>query len=200
MKTEETFYAGTIVEVLDPVLYIVKVDIPGVIEGVKAFPTRGEIDEPRVGDFVILLSLDSTYHSYYLYKKVKENDFIGFRSNGKMIDIQPDSITIATFIDDEGYNDNNGARPTAIDFIKIDKDGNITIQCSGEIKIDSESYLNIVSHTETTISAPSINIKGPGTLTCKGTVVPGDSGPFVATPVTPSPGSPFPQGDTIILE
>ena len=87
MKTEETFFAGTITEILDPVLYEIKVDIPGVIGGVKAFPIRGEVDEPRVGDFVLLLSLDPVYHSYYLYKKIKENDFIGFRSNGKMVDI-----------------------------------------------------------------------------------------------------------------
>lgn len=197
MKQGELYYAGTVVSVDDVVLYEITVDIPGIIDGVKAYPMRGEVDEPRVGDFVMLKCLDPTFQSYYLYQKIKENDFIGFRSNGKMVDITPDYIQLATFSGD--YNDNNGHRPEATNWVKLYANGDLEVDCTGNVTINSEGTLNIKSNTETIIQAPSIQIKGPGTLTCKGSVVPGDSGPFIATPVTPQPGAPFPQGDTIIL-
>ena len=38
MKEADLYYTGTIVEVLDKVLYEIKVDIPGIKSGVKAFP------------------------------------------------------------------------------------------------------------------------------------------------------------------
>lgn len=198
MKKAEDFYAGTITEVVDPVLYKVTVDIPGQVQGATAFPCRGEIDEPRVGDFVILLCLDPIYQSYYLYKKIKENDFIGFRSNGKMVDITPDYIEMGTFEETE-YNDNDGYRPTFKDYIKMYSNGDIEIKSTGNVTIKVDGDVSLVAGGETTVQSQSINIKGPGKLTCKGTVVPGSSGPFIATPVTPSPGSPLPQGDTIIL-
>ena len=92
MKQGELYYTGTIVEILDKLLYEIKVDIPGVKSGVTAYPMRGEIDEPRVGDFVFLRCLDPVFQSYYLYHKIKENDFIGFRIRGKMVDITPEYI------------------------------------------------------------------------------------------------------------
>ena len=73
------------------------VDIPGVIQGVKAFPEMSELDEPKIGDQVLLLSLDPLYNSYFIYRKLKENDFIGFRASGKIVDITPDAITIGVF-------------------------------------------------------------------------------------------------------
>lgn len=178
MKTEETFFAGTIVEILDPVLYEIKVDIPGVIEGVKAFPVRGEIDEPRVGDFVVLLSLDPVYHSYYLYKKIKENDFIGFRSNGKMIDVTPEAITIGIFDQAGEYSDKEGEvyRPEITDWIKIDSEGNMdinmrtnsTINIAGgsTINITGKSTVNIESDSNVTISGNStVDVSGDNTIT-----------------------------------
>ena len=76
------------------------VDIPGVIQGVKAYPRMGELDEPKIGDQVLLLSLDPEYNSYFLYEKLKESDFIGFRASGKMVDITPDYITVGVFKED----------------------------------------------------------------------------------------------------
>ena len=106
MKQGELYYSGTIVEIVDKVLYEIKVDIPGLKTGVTAYPMRGEVDEPRVGDFVFLKCLDPVFQSYYLYHKIKENDFIGFRSNGKMVDITPDYIQVAIFNpSDEEWND-----------------------------------------------------------------------------------------------
>lgn len=117
MKEADLYYTGTIVEVLDKVLYEIKVDIPGIKSGVKAFPFRGEVDEPRVGDFVFLKCLDPVFQSYYLYQKIKENDYIGFRSNGKMVDITPDYIRVAIFDPGTEYNDpNNNPRPEPTDW------------------------------------------------------------------------------------
>ena len=73
-------FIGVIAKVLDPDLYTIEVDIPGENERLSAFPFRGEVDEPRVGDVVFLRELDPIYHSYYLYEKLKENDFIGIRA------------------------------------------------------------------------------------------------------------------------
>ena len=94
-KSSINYYTGIVVEVIDPVLYQIKVDIPGINKQLPAFPMRGEVDEPKVNDFVLLYCFDPIYDSYMLYHKIKENDFIGFRSNGKMIDVTPDYIKVA---------------------------------------------------------------------------------------------------------
>lgn len=111
------------------------VDIPGVIQGVKAFPEMSELDEPKIGDQVLLLSLDPLYNSYFIYKKLKENDFIGFRASGKMIDITPDAITIGVFeeITDYGNDehwDGDKISGKQITSVIIDKDGNINIDAA----------------------------------------------------------------------
>lgn len=238
MKEADLYYTGTIVEVLDKVLYEIKVDIPGIKSGVKAFPIRGEVDEPRVGDFVILRCLDPIFQSYYLYHKIKENDFIGFRSNGKMVDITPDYIQIGIFDpsndewndvsensnkDDEG-RDCGGYRPEVTDWIKLDKNGNLNIHLRANSKITIEgnsnttvekdvtnnynSNLSVVVKGDadvniqgsTTLTSPDITIKGPGTLTCKGQVVPSaEGGPFCAVKVAPPAGTPMVSGSVIIL-
>lgn len=233
-KSDNMYYTGTVVEVLDKVLYEIKVDIPGIIQEVKAFPMRGEIDEPKVGDFVLLRSFDPVFQSYYLYQKIKENDFIGFRSNGKMVDITPDYIRIGIFDPALEYTDtgDKNYRPEPTDWIKLDKDGNLDIYLRSNSKVvingnsevtiigtgtntvmeDQETnYNNNLSVTvqgdanmkvlgKASLQSPDIQIKGPGKLTCKGTVVPSKKGgPFIAVPVAPAPGTPMISGDTIIL-
>lgn len=214
MKEGELYYTGTIVEIVDKVLYVIKVDIPGLKSGVTAFPMRGEVDEPRVGDFVILRCFDPVFQSYYMYHKIKENDFIGFRSNGKMVDITPDYIQIAIFNpDNNSWNDCSentetddlgrvcgGYRPEVTDWIRLDKDGNLNIHIRSNNSVTIEGDADINVNGETTITSPSITIKGPGFLTCKGTVVPSaEGGPFIAVTAAPPVGTPFISGDTIIL-
>lgn len=186
-NSEETYYSGTIVEIIDPVLYEIKVDIPGVIKGVTAYPMRGEIDEPRVGDYVMLLSLDPVFQSYYLYKRIKENDFIGFRSNGKMIDVTPEYITIGIFDPSAEYNDVEGYRPEVTDWIKVDSEGNIdinmrtnstikiagtsTIEITGDssIKIDGSSSIEVAGDSSTQISGTvNLSIDGDANITASG--------------------------------
>lgn len=194
-KQKVDYYIGYIEEVLDPLLYEIKVNIPGHFEGVKAFPMRGEIDEPRVGDFVLLRSFDPIYHSYFLYSKIKENDFIGFRSNGKMIDVTPDYIEISTF--DEDWSDKPGEtyRPERTNWFRLDKDGNLDYSLNknitgevsgkvkvhvseeGELKIDGATKVEIGSSCEVKITGETkvevgsnceIKITGNGTVNITG--------------------------------
>ena len=112
------------------------VDIPGVIQGVKAFPEMSELDEPKVGDQVLLLSLDPVYNSYFIYRKLKENDFIGFRDSGKMVDITPDYITVGVFKEDlkdygnDEHWDGTEISKNHITSVTIDKEGTITIEAA----------------------------------------------------------------------
>lgn len=218
MLNQDQYFTGTIVEVLDPVLYQIKVDIPGIAIGVPAFPMRGEIDEPRVGDFVLLRSLDPVFKSYYLYQKIKENNFIGFRSNGKMVDITPDYVTVAIYDPGTEYNDSvkdETFRPEPTDWIKLDKEGNlevnlransnITITGSSNIKIETDSKVELGGNSEISVSGNSnINVSGSTKLTCpdvtiditggKLTTVGKSntdlSGPFNAIPTCPFSGAP----------
>lgn len=164
MLNKDQYFTGTIVEIVNPVLYQIKVDIPGISVSVNAFPMRGEIDEPRIGDFVLLRSLDPVFNSYYLYQKIKENDFIGFRSNGKIVDITPDYITVGIFDPLLEYNDlgepdeteyggtaSKYTRPELTDWVKLDKDGNL------EINLRANSTITIVGNN-------TINLTGENTI------------------------------------
>ena len=142
--------------------FIILADIPGIAEGVKAFPTKDNLDEPKIGDQVILTSYDSFYHSYFTYRKLKENDFIGFRAAGKMIDITPDKITIGVF---DGSNDSykDEERPDCSEFssIEMDKDGNIMIHAKNNLTV------NIDGQTDLTVQG-DINVTSKGKVTIKG--------------------------------
>lgn len=172
----EKIFTGTITEIIDPVLYQIKVNIPGIVEDILAFPVRGEIDEPRVGDFVLLRSLDPVFNSYFLYQKLKENDYIGFRSNGKMVDITPDYITIGIFTSEsnsekEGYYNDvsendpesnmGGFRPIPTDWVTLYKDGSLDVylRSNSTIKILGNSGINITGQSVVEIEDNStINI------------------------------------------
>lgn len=156
----EKIFTGTITEIIDPVLYQIKVNIPGIATDILAFPMRGEIDEPRVGDFVLLRSLDPIFNSYFLYQRLKENDHIGFRSNGKMVDITPDYITIGIFDPSIEYNDvsqEGKYRPEVTDWIKLDKDGNldINLRTNSTIKILGDSGIEISGKSDIKVTGDS---------------------------------------------
>ena len=163
---------GTIVELVDDDiyakdLYVVKVDIPGQNKNLYAFPKRSEIDEPRVGEAVLLTEIDPVWHSYYIYEKIKENDFIGIRSRGKVIKFHEDEIIIGidSTMDDSWYDDNTGADPTpeSTSWIKIQKDGTIDINSEVDLKI------NIDGNSEVTIGGDSkVDISGNSDITVGG--------------------------------
>lgn len=167
------------------------VDIPGVIQDVKAYPRMGELDEPKIGDQVLLLSLDPEYNSYFLYEKLKESDFIGFRASGKMVDITPEYITIGVFKEDltdygneEHWNGNkNGEgkiKDNQITSVTIDNEGNITVEAA---KNRGKGNLNVYlkGNTDITIDGDSgnkinitndsnVEIKGNCTINCNSSV------------------------------
>lgn len=174
------FYLGSVHEVIDRVTYEITADIPGVAQEVKAYPwSRGEMDEPVAGNLIYLIALDPVYHSVYLYMKAKENDFIGIRSNGKMIDITPDYISIGVYETDTTSKD--GERPDlSKSYCKMDSEGNIEIMAtgnekieikgdaevkvSGNVKVEVSGDADIKVSGKTTIDSPEVNITG-GKLT-----------------------------------
>lgn len=143
--------------------FIILADIPGVAENVKAFPTKDNLDEPKVGDQVLLTSYDSFYHSYFTYKKLKENDFIGFRAAGKMIDITPDKITIGVF-DNSNDSYDDGERPDCSNYssIEMDKDGNITIHAKKNLKIDIDGQTDLTVQGDCNITSKTGKVKIQG--------------------------------------
>ncbi len=223
MLNKDQYYTGTVVEIIDPVLYQIKVDIPGIAVAVKAFPMRGELDEPRVGDFVLLKSLDPIFNSYYLYQKIKENDFIGIRSNGKIVDITPDYVMLGIFDPTVEYNDrsenyrpDNEGNGMVTDWIKLDKDGNLTInlRANSNINIVTDSSITIGGNSnievgkdavisvggKTDITCPEITVTSSSKITLTGggsletgsgaSCSPTSTGGFCGIPVCPFSGAP----------
>lgn len=214
----ENLFIGKITEVVDKDLYTIKVDIPGYQRGLKAFPKRGEVDEPRVGDVVILQELDPIYKSYYLYSKLKENKFIGIRARGKVLQMNEQEVVIGIFDPEEEYfddpSDMEGARP-ATSFIKVDKEGSIiinaekdlkidiagtsTVTLSGDITINADSNITINSNSKAIINGNNIDvnasgqlkISGGGTVRMAGSATPSTTpGPFNCIPTCPFSGAP----------
>ncbi len=150
--------------------FIILADIPGIAEDVKAFPTKDNLDEPKVGDQVLLTSYDSFYHSYFTYRKLKENDFIGFRAAGKMIDITPDKITIGVFDEsNDSYKDNERPDCSKYCSIEMDKDGNITIHAQNNltINIDGDASINVKGNSDTIVQG-DCNIVSKSKMTIQG--------------------------------
>ena len=199
------YYLGTIKEVLDPDLYKILIDVPGLSTSVEAFPMRGELDEPRAGDQVLVRDIDPIFHSFYLYSKIKDDKFIGFRSRGKMVQITEEEINICIFNPEEKYEENEDEIPKDIKaFLKIKKDGNIEISNigsdSGDAVADINSNLTVTVKGnatfevsgETEINSPSITLTGNilKTGTGAGSVSPTGAGPFCAIPICPLTGAP----------
>ena len=182
-------------------------DIPGVITGVKAFPKSNGADEPRIGDPVLLCSFDPTYNSYFVYEILKESDFIGFRSSGKMIDLTPEGITIGVYDPEEEYQ--GGKRPDcsalanvtisdqgavtihAAQDITVTADANITINCSGDTSIMVSGNADIQASGNATVRASGTLETGGGTWqTTNGVAAPSGNGPFCGIPFCPFTGAP----------
>ena len=209
MENNKTYYLGVVNRVVEDdnltkEYGIIEADIPGVIEGIRAFPKRGELDEPKPGDAILLTSLDPVLNSYWIYEKLKENDFIGFRSAGKMVDITPDYIMVGIFNKSEEYKEDE--RPTLTSFVKIDSNGNIEINTEGKIDLNitgdtnievtegavsvkSLGNIEVESDTYCEIKSPEVKITG-GMLQVNGSCTPTGVGGFCAIPVCPATGLP----------
>lgn len=155
-NTEVNYYIGVITKVVNDdefskEYHVIEASIPGIADDIRAFPKQGELDEPRVGDHVLLASFDPLFHSYFIYSKLKENDFIGVRASGKMVDITPEAISISVY-KEESENQHGKDRPkNFISEIKSDKDGNIEIEATKDITIKANNI---------TIDATKITMRG----------------------------------------
>ena len=201
METPQpNYYLGVITKILDPDKYEVEIDIPGVTEKAKAYPIDRSPDEPKPEDLVLVLGLDPVWNSVWLYQKLKENEFIGFRSRGKKVDITKDRIEIGIFAEMNEKDQTSppyeeDSTPASTSWIKIDKDGNIdvhaesdmTIKVDGNVKIEVAQNADIKVGGSTKLDCPDVTITG-GQLTVKGTCAPG-AGPFCAIPVCPVTGA-----------
>ena len=202
MENEKTYYIGVVRSViiednLTKEYGVIEADIPGIIEGIRAFPKRGELDEPKPGDSILLTNLDPVLNSYWIYEKLKENDFIGFRSVGKMVDITPDYIMVGIFNKDTEYTEDN--RPTLTSFVKLDSDGNMEIKTEGKVNLNITGNANVrcsgemkvEAETRCEINSPNVKITG-GNLQVSGTTIPTvppmSLGPFCAITTCPASG------------
>lgn len=212
------FYLGIVADIVEKdevkkTYHQIKADIPGIICGVNAFPLRGDCDEPKKGDPIILLGLDPDYNSYYLYWKLKENDFTGFRAYGKEISIEEGKLVIRSYSEGE-YKDDEHEPGEENSRIELDDQGNITIIANKDANVEIKNNANIKVGNEADIESTVATIKtmdaeigalnGVGTLKVNhiGVIPNADGGPFIAFPgqlITPPAGTPIPTGDTIIL-
>lgn len=140
---QPNYYLGVIKKIIDPDKYEVEIEIPGLTKEAKAFPIDRSPDEPKPEDLVLVLGLDPTWTSFWLYQKLKENEFIGFRSRGKKVDITKDRIEIGIFSemnekDQKTPPYEEDATPKSTSWISIDKDGNIDIKAETNININVE--------------------------------------------------------------
>lgn len=122
----------------------IRAKIPGFLENIVARPVSGLGDEPKIGDTVLLYCLDPVFHSSFVYQKLKENDFIGIRAAGKMIDITEDSVRISVYDKELEYAENE--RPGEKDRKGVLK-ASITLNDDGMIEIYSEKGIKISSGT-----------------------------------------------------
>lgn len=208
------FYLGIVADIIEEgdikkTYHQIKADIPGIICGVNAFPLRGDCDEPKKGDPIILLGLDPDYNSYYLYWKLKENDFTGFRAYGNEISIEDGKLVIRTY-DGDNTDDPEHEPGEEKTRIELDKSGDIKVIAKNNVNVEITNNANIKVGNKADIETSLADIKavdvevsaahGAGTLTVKSKgVIPTGTGPFLATNITPPQGAPLPCGDTIIL-
>ena len=192
METERLYYLGVVKNIIEEdditkEYGIIEADIPGVIQGIRAFPKRSELNEPKPGDAILLLCLDPILNSYWIYERLKENDFIGIRAAGKMIDITPDYISIGIFDKDQEYKEDE--RPEMKTYLKLDSEGNLEIKTSGNTSIEIKGNTNIETSGTTdiksngacTIDSPDVKVTG-GKLTVNGQAGANLNGPFCALP------------------
>lgn len=196
------YYIGTITKIIDPDLYEVEITVPGVFKDRKAFPMKGELDEPKVGDPVIVMSLDPVFHSLYLYQGLRENKVIGIRSRGKKITMNEDEVVISTFSEisksgkDTPYPDDTNPEPKS--WIKISKEGDLDVFMEGAghvqvtkdltVKIDGKA--DIVVTGACTIQSPSVKVTGGDLETVNGGAAkPNGKGGFCGIPVCPLTGA-----------
>jgi hypothetical protein len=106
---------------------------------------------------VVVCSWDPVYNSYCTYEKLKENDFVGFRAHGKMVQINHEKIVVGVFDEGTEYKDDDVPDVSKLAHLEMDKSGNITVHAAANITVEGDSNC-------------TITIKGNVSLTVEGNV------------------------------
>ena len=196
---KEEYYFGYVSSISDESLnkdyHEVLVRIPGLGEDIKAFPRYSELDEPKVGDGVLLLCLDPVFKSYMIYEKIKDgNKFIGFRNSGKILDITDTRVVLGVFKEPENKDYAPDATWENLDQVaelEITDSGDINLESknSGNINITTEGNIKISGSSKIEISGGNVDISGSSVKVSGSSVTPG-SGPFCAIPQCLFTGAP----------
>lgn len=174
----------------DALEHIIVAAVPGVYEHLRALPEKSNLDEPKIGDKVIIYVWDTIYNSYNTYRKLQENDIVGFRAHGKMLDITHERFKVGVFDETKEYSEDE--RPeTPISHVEMDKYGNILVHGSKDttVYIEGDVTVNVMG---------DCTLKVNGKLTHKasqwegndGMVSPTGTGPFCGIPICPFTGAP----------
>jgi hypothetical protein len=172
VENKPNYYIGTVTYVeSDPLGLLTKdklyheavVSVPGVFENVLAFPARTNLDEPKVGDLVVVCAWDPAYNSYCTYEKLKEDDFVGFRSSGKMVQINHDKIVVGVFDEETEYKDPEAPDVSKLAHLEMDKEGNITVHAAKNLTVngDTDCTITIKGNSNITINGNN-NVKIDG--------------------------------------
>jgi hypothetical protein len=175
-------FLARITKVKDRETYEILVEVPGYGQDIPAVPlSRGEMDEPVEGNLVIIMSLDPYHHNVNFYTKLKENKFVGIRSNGKVLDMTKDYVTLGAEDNSKTHKDTfkQEEHIMAPDkaYIRFDNDGNITIEAVKDLNITIKGGNTTLKSSSTVkVESPDVTITG-GKLTVNGSVAP-TTGPF----------------------
>lgn len=139
-------YFGTIMEIPDSSgSFIIKANVPGVMENITCYPLRSNIDQPKIGDLILIRDLDPEYHSYFVYEKLNENSYTGIRCKGKQLNFTDDSLKLGIF--DEGdYKDSEV--PGCTSWIELKEDGDLDIVLEDDLLIQTEGSIKAVSEED----------------------------------------------------
>lgn len=177
------FYLGVVSKIIgesreEKQEYRIEADIPGVIKGVKAFPIRDTLDEPKIGDPIILLGLDPEYNSYYLYWKLKENEVTGFRSAGKEVIMTPSELVARVYVDETDKDSRPEAKYDDAEKYPMEKEiASIRMKESGQIIMTNQAETEVIiqDNGDVDIKTKGHNMTvnlGGGTMTmANGTIV-----------------------------
>ena len=181
-------FLARITKVKDRETYEILVEVPGYGQDIPAVPlSRGEMDEPVEGNLVIIMSLDPYHHNVNFYTKLKENKFVGIRSNGKVLDMTKDYVTLGAEDNSKTHKDTYQQEEHIMApdkaYIRFDNDGNITIEAEKDLNITIKGGNTTLKSSSTVkVESPDVTITG-GSLTAKGSAsVNSSTGSFCAIP------------------
>lgn len=128
------FLIGEVTQVESKEFHIIKFKVDRYIDGQLAYPL-GVVDEPVVGDEILLIELDPIFKTAYYYFKKKNDEHIQFRYKGKSISILDSSVEIKSkessiVLKDNGDVDVNGTNVT-VQGEKININGSSEVKVSG---------------------------------------------------------------------